>query len=276
MSLNLMYITNNPEVAKIADRNGVDRIFIDLETRGKAERQGHIDSVKSHHNLTDIDIVKGQIERAGLLVRCNPLYEGSRKEIDEIISRGADIVMLPMWKTTDDARRFIDYVGGRVRTMLLLETIGAEKSLDEVLNLDGIDEIHIGLNDLHLDYGLSFLFELLANGKVDEITAKLRNRGVFFGFGGIATLDGGLISGRNIIAEHYRLGSQMAILSRAFCDTSKIKDPGEIERIFSDGVKGIRQFEKELCCLPVSYFEENHLTVCRKVNEIVDRKRNKE
>jgi len=55
MALTLMYITNAPEVARIADRNGVDRIFIDLETRGKAERQGHIDSVKSHHALTDID-----------------------------------------------------------------------------------------------------------------------------------------------------------------------------------------------------------------------------
>lgn len=274
MSLNLMYITNSPEVAKIADRNGVDRIFIDLETRGKAERQGHIDSVKSHHNLTDIDVVKGQIQRAELLVRCNSLYDGSRKEIDEIIDRGADIIMLPMWRTTDEARRFIDYVGGRACTMLLLETIGAEESLDEVLDLDGVDEIHIGLNDLHLDYGLSFLFELLANGKVDEITAKLRNRGMLFGFGGIAALDGGLISGRNIIAEHYRLGSQIAILSRAFCDTSKIKDPDEVERIFSEGVRDIRQYETELCKLPATYFEENHLTVCQKVKEIVDRKNN--
>ena len=29
--LKLMYITNNPEVASIADRAGVDRVFIDLE-----------------------------------------------------------------------------------------------------------------------------------------------------------------------------------------------------------------------------------------------------
>ncbi len=272
MALTLMYITNAPEVARIADRNGVDRIFIDLETRGKAERQGHIDSVKSHHALTDIDAVKGQMQRARLLVRCNPLYDGSRGEIDEIISRGADIVMLPMWRTADEARRFIDYVGGRARTMLLLETIGAEQSLDEVLTLDGVDEFHIGLNDLHLDYGLKFLFELLANGKVDEITAKLRQAGRFFGFGGIAALDGGLISGRNIIAEHYRLGSQIAILSRAFCDTAKTKDPAEIERIFAEGVSGIRQYEAELSQWPASRFNENHLEVCWKVNEIIKRK----
>lgn len=37
--LKLMYITNVPEIASIADRAGVDRIFIDLERYGKEERQ---------------------------------------------------------------------------------------------------------------------------------------------------------------------------------------------------------------------------------------------
>ena len=29
-----MYITNEPEIAKIAEEAGVDRIWIDLETKG--------------------------------------------------------------------------------------------------------------------------------------------------------------------------------------------------------------------------------------------------
>ncbi len=33
--LKLMYITNDPVVARIADRNRVDRIWIDLEFIGK-------------------------------------------------------------------------------------------------------------------------------------------------------------------------------------------------------------------------------------------------
>ena len=37
MALNLMYITNNPEVALIAEETGVDRIMIDLEIIGKEE-----------------------------------------------------------------------------------------------------------------------------------------------------------------------------------------------------------------------------------------------
>ena len=49
MSLKLMYITNNTEIAKIAEKSGVDRIFVDLETVGKQERQGGVNTVQSHH-----------------------------------------------------------------------------------------------------------------------------------------------------------------------------------------------------------------------------------
>ena len=54
MALKLMYITNNPDVALIAEANGVDRIFVDMEYIGKSDRQGGMDSVQSHHTFQDI------------------------------------------------------------------------------------------------------------------------------------------------------------------------------------------------------------------------------
>lgn len=51
MALKLMYITNNPKVAKIAEEAGVDRIFVDMEYIGKAKRQGGMDTVQSHHTV---------------------------------------------------------------------------------------------------------------------------------------------------------------------------------------------------------------------------------
>ena len=270
MAIKLMYIANEPNIAHIAEKNGVDRIFVDLEVRNKAKRQKNIDSVKSHHCLDDINKIKDTLTTAELLVRSNAMYEGSQKEINEIVSRGADIVMLPMWESVDDAKRFRDYIDGRAKVMLLLETIPAEKSLDEVLELDGIDEILIGLNDLHLQYKLKFLFELLANGKIDELMNKMVAKGLPCGFGGIASLDKGMISGRNILAEHYRLHSSMAILSRSFCDTSKIKNEDEIENIFHQGIIDIRDFEESLTKQNEEYFELNHQEVIRKTNEIID------
>lgn len=264
-----MYITNEPEIAHIAEECGVDRIFIDLEVRGKEERQGHMDSVKSHHTLEDISNIKNTLATSELLVRTNALYPRSQEEIDEIIRRGADVVMLPMWTSADDARRFRDYVDGRAKVLLLLETIPAEQALDEVLELDGIDEVLIGLNDLHLQYHQKFMFELLANGKVDEIMAKLKAKGKVCGFGGIASLNQGMISGKNILTEHYRLNSDMAILSRSFCDTSRIRDLEQIRSIFTEGLKEIRDYEQLLTTQPAEFFEANHQEVIRKVEEIV-------
>ena len=37
MAIKLMYIANEPQIAHIAEKNGVDRIFVDLEVRGKAD-----------------------------------------------------------------------------------------------------------------------------------------------------------------------------------------------------------------------------------------------
>ena len=59
--LKLMYITNDPAVAKIAADAGVDRIFIDMEVLGKAERQGGMDTVQSHHTPEDIAKVRDAI-----------------------------------------------------------------------------------------------------------------------------------------------------------------------------------------------------------------------
>ena len=49
-----------------------------------------------------------------------------------------------------------------------------------------------------------------------------------------------------ILGEHYRLGSQFVILSRSFCDTTKVTDPETVRKIFRKGVSGIRILEEEL------------------------------
>ena len=71
--LKLMYITNKPEIASIADAAGVDRIFIDMEYIGKGERQGGLDTVQSHHTVEDVREVKKVLSNAQLMVRVNPV-----------------------------------------------------------------------------------------------------------------------------------------------------------------------------------------------------------
>ena len=114
--LKLMYITNDPAVAKIAADAGVDRIFIDMEVLGKAERQGGMDTVQSHHTPEDIAKVRAAIgDQAEIMARVNPLNPNSQTEIDDAIANGADVIMLPMWRTADDLRQLVSMVDGRAK-----------------------------------------------------------------------------------------------------------------------------------------------------------------
>ncbi|MCM1257601.1 MAG: HpcH/HpaI aldolase/citrate lyase family protein [Roseburia sp.] len=268
--LELMYITNNPEVAKIVDEAGVERVWIDLETLGKEKRQKGYDTVKSHHCLNDIKVIKPLLKRAELQVRINPINNKSKEEIERVIEYGADIIMLPYYKTVDEVQLFSEFVSGRTKTVLLLETREAHKCLDETLMVPGIDEIHIGLNDLHLSYGRRFMFELLAEGMVESICKKISVAGKPYGFGGIAKLDGGLLPAKRIIAEHFRLGSTRAILSRSFCNVDDCKDLFEVEEIFNVELKKLRDYELSLKEKDEMFFLNNHQEVVEVVAKIID------
>ena len=77
MSIKLMYITNKPEIAQIAESSGVDRIFVDMEYIGKGERQGGLDSVKNHHTVEDVRVIKQAVESAEEMVRINQMHEAA-------------------------------------------------------------------------------------------------------------------------------------------------------------------------------------------------------
>ena len=269
MPLSLIYITNSPAVALIAEKTGVDLIMVDLETLGKEERQKNMDSVKSHHSIADVQALSKALTKSTLLVRINPINADSADEIDRVIAAGARAIMLPMWKSADDVKAFTTHVSGRVKTILLLETKEAVECLDDVLSMGGFDEVHIGLNDLHLSYGMTFMFELLSNGVVEAICTKLRQAGIPYGFGGIAKIGEGTLPAERIVMEHYRLGSIRAILSRSFCNTNEIQDIETIENIFVENVARLRSYEKSLCDTTVNDYEANKFEVQQCVTKIV-------
>ncbi len=273
MPLTLMYITNDENVALIAEKYGVDRIWIDLETLGKEERQKGMNTVKSKHSIEDIKRIKPLLHSSKLMVRINPWNELSVNEIEKVIDAGADIIMLPMWKSKREVDCFIKSVGGRAKTNLLLETKEAVECLDDVLQINGIDEIHIGLNDLHLSYGLTFMFELLASGKVEELCNKINQAGIPYGFGGIAKIGEGMLSAERVIMEHYRLGSSRAILSRSFCNADEIKELTEIEQVFSQNIKRLREYEESISSVSCDEMNSNKEEVKQLVQKIVDKKR---
>lgn len=271
-----MYITRDPEIARIAEKAGVDWIFVDMEFIGKECRQGGLDTVQNHHTVEDVANIKSELNHAKVLVRVNPIhdkvgdYPSSEEEITAVINAGADIVMLPFFKTLAEVENFIKIVAGRAEVCLLVETPESASLLEQIVQLPGIDMIHFGLNDMHLALGMKFMFQLLADGSVDKWAGIVRRKGIKFGFGGLASLSSGYVPGHMILREHYRLGSQMVILSRAFCNADKMIDIDEVRQIFKQGVSDIRQLEREMDTMSQEDFTINHLAVCEAVEKIVN------
>lgn len=271
-----MYITNDPQVALIAEKYGVDRIWIDLETLGKEERQKNMNSVKSNHTIKDIHKIRKILTKSELLVRVNPINENSKYEIEQVIDAGADIIMLPMWKNTNEVTQFINIINKRTKTTLLLETREAVECIDDILELDGIDEIHIGLNDLHLSYKLDFMFEPLINGIVEELCEKFNKKNIPYGFGGVAQIGAGLLPAEKILIEHKRLGSTRVILSRSFCNTQEIKDKEKIEKIFKDNMIKFNKYWDFLDNVSKLDYKKNRDNIIEIIDLIKKRKKKKE
>lgn len=268
MPLKLMYITNRPSVAKIAEKAGVDRIFVDMEYIGKEARQKKMNTVKSAHTAKDVENIARALGGGELLVRVNPIHENSEREIKEVIDCGADRIMLPMYKSLSEVERFLHFTDGKVKTTLLAETPSACEIMEQTAGISEVDEIHIGLNDLHLALGKKFMFELLADGTVETLAAKIKPSGKPFGFGGIARIGYGMVPAEYIIKEHYRIGSSAAILSRCFGDVYKMEDLSEVESLFNTEIKRIRLVEEDASRMSETQAEANRLEVIERVGRI--------
>jgi hypothetical protein len=217
-------ITNRAEFAALAFDCGVQRVMVDLESLGKQQRQGGLGTFISDHRPEDVAPVRAAAPGVHLIVRVNPWHAGSAAEIDAAIEAGADSLMLPMFERADELRAFIDTVARRASCIALLETRAALLSLSEWIGSTGLDEVYVGLNDLHRQLGQRFMFEPLADGTVERVARAAHDAGLRFGFGGIARLDEGLLPGRVVLGEHLRLRSDSVILSRTF-NREMLEDP---------------------------------------------------
>ncbi len=211
-----LLITKDPEAARRAEAAGVDRVFVDLEIVGKRERQGGRDTVISGHTFDDVKRVRSALTTARVLVRLNPPGPGTAEEVERALEAGAQLLMLPMFRTPAELGAFASAIRGRVPAVGLVETREAAEGISEIVRVPGVAELYIGLNDLHLALGRTFMFQPLADGTVDRLAGVIRGAGIPFGFGGIARVGEGLLPAELVLGEHLRLGSTRVILSRTF------------------------------------------------------------
>lgn len=262
------FITANKEIALYAEHCGVDSIFIDMETRGKTQRQGHLDTHTAAHTLYDVGTLAPLLSRAELIVRINPPWAQTAREVRDAIAAGAQRVMLPMFTRAIDVVGFKQAAGATPVT-LLVETTAAMARLPVILPLLGTnDRVHFGLNDLSLDMNLKFLFEILGGQLLDGPAALCRNANIAFGIGGVGRLGQGNLPPDWILGEHARLGSDWTILSRAFHGRATSLDELRDQIDLGAELAAIRRVAAEWSTVSPTCLLENHKRLARKAAEI--------
>jgi 2-keto-3-deoxy-L-rhamnonate aldolase RhmA len=259
--MNYWMIVNNPAIAAHIASRGVSRIFLDLEVLGKQARQGHLDTWMSAHQISDAPQIRSAIGSTELLIRLNPWHEGSPAEINAAIGAGGDLLMLPMFREIKEVESFCRAVDSRVPVVPLVETGEALKLLPQVAQVPGVSELFIGLNDLKISLGLSFLFEPLINGLLDRAADQLHGLGIPWGFGGLARFGEGMLPAEMILGEHMRLGSSSAILSRTFHRMAPSLEALQAEMDFSAEIAKLRAAESHWRSANFSALAANHAHV---------------
>jgi hypothetical protein len=115
---------------------------------------------------------------------------------------------------------------------LLVERVEAFECLDELVLVDGVDEIHVGLNDLALSLGLPNRWLILAGDAIAAAGSLAREAGLRFGLGGLGRAgdDHLPIPSDLIYAEYARTGAAGALVSRSFHASGDIDLGAEIDR----------------------------------------------
>ena len=204
--------TVDPRLARRAVRVGVAGLIVDWERTGKHRRQQNADTEINAHTQSDLRRLRSTT-RAPIVCRVNAFGPGSPEELDEAIACGADELLLPMVRTTEEVEATLDLVAGRARLGILVETGDAVAAARELARLP-LSRVYLGLNDLAIERGSPTIFTALVDGTAETVR---RAFDIPFGLAGLTDPDAGApLPCRLLISELARLDCAFTFLRRSF------------------------------------------------------------
>jgi hypothetical protein len=228
--VDLFLFTVDPGWGRDVVAAGAAGIVVDWERRGKARRQQGEGTQINADTAEDLDRMRAATG-GRLLCRVNGHGPWTAAEVDRAIAGGADEILLPMVRTTDEVDRTLDLVAGRCGLGILIET---QDAVDRAASLARrpLSRVYVGLNDLRIDRRSTELFRPLVDGTVDAVRAEVP---LPFGVAGLTVPDGGApVPALLLAAELIRLGADFTFLRRAFTADMAGRDPSvEVPRLLS-------------------------------------------
>ncbi|WP_245821241.1 aldolase [Geodermatophilus pulveris] len=219
--MDLLLFTVDPAWGADVVAAGAAGIVVDWERRGKHRRQ--LGEGTQINDDTPADLSRMRAATDGLLVcRLNGFGPWTPAEVDDAVARGADELLLPMVRTTEQLDRTLDAVAGRCGLGILVETQDGVARAAELARRP-LSRVYVGLNDLRIDRGADQLFTPLVDGTVDAVRAVVPGS---FGVGGLTLPEGGApVPAELLAAELVRCGADFTFLRRSFTADMAGRDP---------------------------------------------------
>ena len=208
----LTLFSTQPAFIREATAAGIDEVIVDWECHGKELRQISADTEINRDTVDDLRRVRASTT-ARVICRINPYGETTPAEIEDAIDAGADEILVPMIRKAEEVSGILGMVRGRCGGGILVETVDAVGSVDELARLP-LSRVYVGLNDLAIERNTPNIFTAVADGTLDRIRRPFR---VPFGFGGLTLPDrGDPVPCRLLIGELARLDCSFSFLRRSF------------------------------------------------------------
>jgi hypothetical protein len=239
--VDLFLFTVDPGWGRDVVAAGAAGIVVDWERRGKARRQAGEGTQINGDTLEDL--VRMRAATPGrLLCRINGFGPWTAAEVADAVAAGADEILLPMVRSTQQVDRTLELVAGRCGLGILIET---QDAVDDAAALAArpLARVYVGLNDLRIDRRSTELFRPLVDGTVEAVRAVVDRP---FGVAGLTLPGGGFpVPSHLLAAELVRTGAEFTFLRRAFTADMAGRDPFvEVPRLLAS-VEALRRADAE-------------------------------
>ena len=208
----LLLFYSDLQMVKEAVKAGVDGVIIDWEYKDKETRQNGFNTQINRHTVEDLQNLSSSVD-IPVICRINPVYEGTKKEIELAIESGASEILLPMVRRKEEVEAVLDWTKGKTKVGILIETRDSVCIAAELSALP-LSRVYVGLNDLSIENQERNLFLPLANGLLQTLRSNVSKA---FGFGGLTLPNLGFpIPCQCLIDEMIRLNCHFSFLRRSF------------------------------------------------------------
>jgi hypothetical protein len=149
---------------------GITHFIVDTESKNKQARQKGFDTEIAPVSIRSVGPL---VRMPGVYVSCriNGFGDTTREEVEAAVSEGVHRIFLPMISSVEEVQAFIDAVGGRCETAILIETQHATTIAAELAQLP-VGAIYVGLNDLAISRGSQFIFSAVRDGPFEECARR--------------------------------------------------------------------------------------------------------